>query len=571
MNAKLSVTLAILGVVLAVEPLFAAPGTVTVDCANNQGVLVRTGQNASAIQTFKGPLDQQLVNDLHLQKVRVLFKMNSLDGWGGKTLWDQLNQAGADIIFCTVHGSIPGDVASCRNQISTLQSWYPDMEISIEVMNEPDLDGVDIGDFNASYHRIAEAVAQINSPNVKVGGCAMAEYHWWDQAWYEKAFLRYVIDNQLRLDFYTYHDYLHEPDYVVRHLSCGRAVRALLNQTGFRNLPVYITECGHTPWVDYNGTSPGDNRVAAHSAAACYFWMEAGVAAANHFALHDYAGSTRSVLTAVKTSGQDGKVNARYNVLWMWSRLKANRVAAAGTPIQLDPSISNYYLGWQEYSSATGHGVAAIGTMDETGVAVMFWNFQQYGWTGYDVTVSVQNLPANFSQGNVRMERYLIDATHSNYANDPDRDKLEKVENTVLGPMSTYSSTVAMGSQQRLSCRTDARCWRTVDRGDPIDLSLRRCDGRAAPGDRLRRHHTLHHRWHDADGLFGDHAPRTLDLHMRRAAGGETRRIGKRCSGAFLCVEHTQPCRGSLHGSCRGREEGALPEVHCRQHEIDRE
>ncbi|MFI7635220.1 glycosyl hydrolase [Nonomuraea sp. NPDC049400] len=64
-----------------------------------------------------------------------------------------------------------------------------------------------------------------------------------------------------------------------------------------------------------------------------------------------------------------------------------------------------------------GIGLAALAHADSSRVAVMYWNYQaETGGDVYDTTITVDNLPSNlFSGRRVRIERWLVDATHNNY------------------------------------------------------------------------------------------------------------------------------------------------------------
>lgn len=83
-------------------------------------------------------------------------------------------------------------------------------------------------------------------------------------------------------------------------------------------------------------------------------------------------------------------------------------------------------------SGVPQEGLDAMATTDRSGrMAILVWNYQDQQDVPFDATLRIDNLPANL-RGDVRMERYLVDATHSNYAADPSHADLQKVTSTVL-------------------------------------------------------------------------------------------------------------------------------------------
>lgn len=113
----------------------------------------------------------------------------------------------------------------------------------------------------------------------------------------------------------------------------------------------------------------------------------------------------------------------------MQRMLKSTRVAASSSRL-----------------SADGLGVNVLATRDASGIAVLTTNYQ---WTTgsdtHDVTVNINNLPSHFAGRQIRVEQYLVDATHSNVAHDPANDDLEKVADDTLAAGSTVNPTVSLG------------------------------------------------------------------------------------------------------------------------------
>jgi hypothetical protein len=86
----------------------------------------------------------------------------------------------------------------------------------------------------------------------------------------------------------------------------------------------------------------------------------------------------------------------------------------------LKPSVDGERLDMRISPGAAqtdGIGLAALAHADSRRVAVMYWNYQaETGSDVYDSTITVDNLPSElFSGRRIRIERWLVDATHNNY------------------------------------------------------------------------------------------------------------------------------------------------------------
>ncbi|RAV04094.1 immunoglobulin-like domain-containing protein [Paenibacillus sp. YN15] len=97
-----------------------------------------------------------------------------------------------------------------------------------------------------------------------------------------------------------------------------------------------------------------------------------------------------------------------FNTMRMLSRLGDEKVAVTG--------------------SDTGNtGVRLLATKNSDSKATMMvWNHQLDGKASKEVSVQVKNLPASFQGKSIRYKKYLVDATHSNYAYNKN-DSLEVV------------------------------------------------------------------------------------------------------------------------------------------------
>jgi hypothetical protein len=95
--------------------------------------------------------------------------------------------------------------------------------------------------------------------------------------------------------------------------------------------------------------------------------------------------------------------------------------------------------------STAGIGVNALATRDSTGIAVLSTNYQwTTGTQEYTVTARVTGLPAEFTGRQIRVDRYLVDATTSNYAHDPARADLQRAERYILPAGSSAAATFTL-------------------------------------------------------------------------------------------------------------------------------
>ncbi|MDF2935092.1 MAG: hypothetical protein K0Q90_465 [Paenibacillaceae bacterium] len=98
-----------------------------------------------------------------------------------------------------------------------------------------------------------------------------------------------------------------------------------------------------------------------------------------------------------------------FNTMRMFSRLGDDKVAVTG-------------------NDGGNTGVRMIATQNSDAKAtLMVWNHQLDGIASKDVHIQVSNLPAGFQGKSIRYSKYLVDATHSNYAYNK-TDAMEVVE-----------------------------------------------------------------------------------------------------------------------------------------------
>ncbi len=89
------------------------------------------------------------------------------------------------------------------------------------------------------YEKVAHTLKSYN-PNLKVGACGLAEGQ--RESYFREGFIRYCADNQIPLDFFSWHYYptaSHDPYDLVR---ISRVVRNILDSNGFQSAENHCTE-----------------------------------------------------------------------------------------------------------------------------------------------------------------------------------------------------------------------------------------------------------------------------------------------------------------------------------------
>lgn len=137
------------------------------------------------------------------------------------------------------------------------------LNVYYEVWNEPDLPqfgGWKIKgekNYNTLYHYAANGARDAQNTNkFYFGGPAVGSYY---QTWVSD-FISYVRDNNLRLDFYSWHRYHTSPD---KFREDALAIRNILSKyPGYESLPLALTEWG----IDSaNNQNSGNDRAASHA------------------------------------------------------------------------------------------------------------------------------------------------------------------------------------------------------------------------------------------------------------------------------------------------------------------
>jgi hypothetical protein len=326
---------------------------------------------------------------------------------------------------------------------------YPQLEF-VEMFNE--LEGTMTGAQNyAWYRRGADVVARVNAElqpatPIKVGGPSTGGFSYCPDT--GTGFLRdflaaYAADRTAgkRLDFLSYHSY----NLGQKQLdACGKPVfppqaaqqksmlQALLGRLGLpTTIPIYVTETGVFGGPNTGTTTDGkpnsvqtDQLVqAAGMATLDTQYTLGGMDATFHWVFNHNQWDRKSMFV----DGVDDVVLPYYNVVRMQSMLKERLLTGTTVSTPLE----------------NGRGINVLATVDGSGLAAMLTNYQAFDRTKvHSVTVDPGTLP--WTGRRVRVDRYLVNATTSNYNADPARSQLQRVESFTLAAGALAKRTLTL-------------------------------------------------------------------------------------------------------------------------------
>ncbi|GAA1292464.1 hypothetical protein GCM10009609_71440 [Pseudonocardia aurantiaca] len=434
--------------------------TVTVDADAEVGPLNNPAeyQNQSGPSQLLGPADERRIAQLAPTVVRGWFKPESYydhvtetynfnyASSGGSsrfyTYADQLRRLSKRIFAnfdqCDPELMTPDHPDECRtvlkNGIRHYKLRYPSLRY-IELFNEPDKTwepavferpAMNVEDYYTWYKIGYSVVNEINAeldPAVRlhIGGPAAYTF----ESEFTEQFLdlyRADPDPAKRLDFLSYHQYRNgaHPAAVATEKETARR---WLSERGLNpDTPTFVTEYGVFPGTNTGTTFEED--LLAHAAAMStlgYYYLQGGTDMVMHWVWDHGENDRKSMLV----DGADGQVYPYYNVVAMQRKLKSRRLAA------ISDSLDD-----------NGMGVNVVASRDRSGVAVLATNYQWIdGTSTYDVHLTINDLPHEYRNGNILVERYLVDATTSNYAFDPALSDLQRVERYELPPQASLTTS----------------------------------------------------------------------------------------------------------------------------------
>ncbi len=454
--------------VLAISESKSEPASLKIDLAKSLGPIVHNERNWTTIKTVKGSKDLALLKALQPEQIR-MFNLGHTSNEAGEA-----KALGAAPVVCVTKvfpdkvtcGSFNTDeyAGKLKSFLSSAKKEYPQMEY-VEIQNEPDAGSkLCRDDYNIAVKVGIQVADELNKslspglPKIRIGGPVITGIDSPQKAWIT-SLMDYSQKEKFDLGFITYHQYIPTPR---RHLNNAIQVSQWLTERGLKQVPQLNTE-----W-HYDWRNPNDSKVfagtfayaATYIMASHYFFAEAQrlinvPIIPFAFATNDYVNAHRSLVIASQTDGTDGTISPQYNVRVMQSMMKDNRVEVQG--LQLD---------------ANGYGLGAIASADENGVTAILWNCfhecteyvsgkciktSSEHMKSYDVEIELASFTSSNPNGTGKQMVYLMDETHSNYANSKTKQNLEMIEEGNISLSSAPKRTFTLKPNSVLMWKIEAK------------------------------------------------------------------------------------------------------------------
>lgn len=242
--------------------------------------------------------------------------------------------------------------------------WKTD--IYYEVWNEPDLESFGKWRYaggNKSYsdlyfYSVKGAQQAQNVFSFKIGGPVTTALY---KNWIQK-FLDYVIANNLRIDFISWHHYSKKTDdYTQDIINLNKWLGESPKYDKFENLPKIISEWGY----DSEKNPIADTEVgAAHTIASLRSLISARLEMSFLFEIKDGPTLSWGILT------YDGQEKPRYKALKLLNSLEGSKLIVEGE----------------------GSNVSAIASINEEKIALVLTNYDEFGRNYEAVPVVFKNL-----------------------------------------------------------------------------------------------------------------------------------------------------------------------------------
>jgi hypothetical protein len=353
----------------------AESANIDVDCGKNLGVLIRYEQHATSLKPL-GAKHTELVKQLKLKKMRLFKQLNA--GWHVDAKY--FKDLTEEFIFCIWKNGVEPDQAygnAFESQVKSLKNLYPQQFTYCEVDNEPSVGTACRGScYYKKYSYASKAVDRVNAslpagvPKIKVGGPTEYTIHGDGAHNFYSGFMDYVKTNNLTNDFISWHSYTGR---VYAHMEGGDFVKQELDRRGMKAERV-VTE-----WKSGGKTAAG-------TAAGNYFFLQSGVDIVTHWTLYGHHNDGRNLLAPT-----DGEVYPSFCTMLMMAKHNKYRIEAISDGLTKDD--------W-------GNGIGAVASMDETGIAVLVWNYWYKDGKDMEFTLNFKNMPSVFNEGQIELTRY---------------------------------------------------------------------------------------------------------------------------------------------------------------------
>lgn len=204
-------------------------------------------------------------------------------------------------------------------------------------------------------------------------------------------------------------------------------VASWLGSRGLPDLPVVVSEYGAYGGSDGTSDFRADRMVqAANMAAMGRYYVLGRMDMPMHWVFNHLSNDRKDI--HVDCAG--AALTPYGMVVRMQSMLKSTRVSATTSP----------------GANANGIGVAALATLDASGLAVLYYNYQaQSGTTSSSTDMRIVNLPDSLAGGPIRVRHYLMDTGHNNRDYNSSVTSLQPVSDEIRAgaPSFVLNSTLA--------------------------------------------------------------------------------------------------------------------------------
>ncbi len=295
------------------------------------------------------------------------------------------------------------------------EGWADGMQDGVEyfeIWNEPEFyNHMWLGTHEEFYKLFKDTIIYLKKkfPNVKIGGPATGN----NDKPFTEGFFKYITEGERApLDFFSFHTYFRNPKKHVH--DRFNEVRALLDKSGYKDVPIFITEWNHVNGWDHMEEEykrVSDHTGAAFVACALCELQKTGYAIANYYDAQFGAGSS-------------------FNGLFKLARFEGHDDVQ---PLAPKPSFyamemfgDLYRLGTEAYSDAE-EDVSVVAATDGTTDSFLIGRYNQTAQNNVTAVIDVKN--AHGTKADII--RYRADV------NDVEIETVDVIPNTItLAPYS---------------------------------------------------------------------------------------------------------------------------------------
>ncbi|MFC1504061.1 discoidin domain-containing protein [Spirochaetota bacterium] len=461
--------------------------SITVNCALEKGQLPRYNEYTQDLRGAKGPGDIRLTRELGVKTVRMFWWPEfwaprkgvydweyqdhiKWDGrykpYGNDPMIQKIYDYGGTVFLSPYvlpewlrgyNNCIPNNWADWEEMMRTglnhVKSKWPDIEY-IETYNEPVPNHIYHGayqDYYEHFHRFIErynATLAPGIPKLKIVGPALSASISIQDALMilEEGILKIIKTKNLDKSLFvaaSYHCFgVHATPKFIHDI-----VNALTAKMAEYNMarPVWITAFNRSYEGDYSFFHPmkpecevydqnmvfNPYKVAMHAsllAQTYYGFLTGNNDVVPFFFMHNQYNRPESSMLVPDEYDihADGKTTPVYNVAKMYSMMKEKHIEATSDGLDAN---------WE--------GVGGIATKDDNGIAVMVFNTKT---STKNISVTLNNIPANLRNTSLHYTRYLVDDTHGNYYYDINNHILPVVDDKTVNVSSAYSTSISLKS-----------------------------------------------------------------------------------------------------------------------------